>query len=71
LGENSYVILGGIEQGERVAVSSLQALRDGMQIVPKPAALALAPAATVQNPAAASPAQDGGPVDPATAGSAN
>ncbi|WP_371746063.1 efflux RND transporter periplasmic adaptor subunit [Myxococcus sp. CA040A] len=32
LGDLSYVIEGGLKQGDRVAVSSLQALRDGMAV---------------------------------------
>lgn len=38
LGEQSYVVEGGLAQGERIAVSSLQALRDGAPIRVKPEA---------------------------------
>ncbi|WP_425334803.1 efflux RND transporter periplasmic adaptor subunit [Myxococcus stipitatus] len=47
LGEMAYVIEGGLKQGDRVAVSSLQALRDGMAVkVKAPDAGAGAGAAT-------------------------
>ncbi|XXF81642.1 efflux RND transporter periplasmic adaptor subunit [Myxococcaceae bacterium GXIMD 01537] len=38
LGERAYVVEGGLKEGERVAVSSLQSLRDGMPIRPREAA---------------------------------
>ncbi len=38
LGEQSYVLEGGLAPGTKIAVSSLQMLRDGAPIVPKPAA---------------------------------
>ncbi len=37
LGEMAYVVEGGLKEGERVAVSSLQALRDGMPVKVKSA----------------------------------
>lgn len=36
LGAKAYVVEGGLAEGDRVAVSSLQALRDGAPIKPKP-----------------------------------
>lgn len=38
LGERAYVVEAGLKEGEQVAVSSLQALRDGAPIVPRPVA---------------------------------
>jgi multidrug efflux pump subunit AcrA (membrane-fusion protein) len=35
LGETAFVVEGGLRQGDRIAVSSLQMLKDGMPIVPK------------------------------------
>jgi RND family efflux transporter MFP subunit len=43
LGEESYVVESGVAPGTRIAVSSLQMLRDGAAIVPKPAAPAGGP----------------------------
>jgi multidrug efflux pump subunit AcrA (membrane-fusion protein) len=47
LGEMAYVVEGGLKEGDRVAVSSMQALRDGMAVKPKsaPGAAASAPQA--------------------------
>lgn len=36
LGEQAYVIESGLREGDRVAVSSLQALRDGAPVLPRP-----------------------------------
>jgi len=45
LGPQAYVVEGGLEAGDRIAVSSIQALRDGSAVKPKA-------------PAAAAPVQD-------------
>jgi RND family efflux transporter MFP subunit len=47
LGDMAYVVEGGLKEGDRVAVSSMQALRDGMPVKPKsaPEAAARAPQA--------------------------
>ena len=37
LGDMAYVVEGGLKEGDRVAVSSMQALRDGMAVKPKSA----------------------------------
>ncbi|HET9451280.1 MAG TPA: efflux RND transporter periplasmic adaptor subunit [Aggregicoccus sp.] len=37
LGERAYVVEGGLQAGDRIAVSSLQSLRDGALIQPRPA----------------------------------
>lgn len=37
LGEMAYVVESGLREGDRVAVSSLQLLRDGAPVLPKPA----------------------------------
>ncbi|MFP2905275.1 efflux RND transporter periplasmic adaptor subunit [Pyxidicoccus sp. 3LFB2] len=42
LGESSYVVEAGLQPGDRVAVSSLQSLRDGAPVKPKGAAQARA-----------------------------
>jgi multidrug efflux pump subunit AcrA (membrane-fusion protein) len=56
LGEQSYVVEGGLAQGDRIAVSSLQALRDGAPIRVK----AEAPTAKVEpgKPAAPAPLRE-------------
>jgi RND family efflux transporter MFP subunit len=41
LGEKAYVVEQGLADGDQIAVSSIQALRDGMPIKPKPAPGAL------------------------------
>ena len=43
LGEQNYVIESGLSPGDQVAVSSLQALRDGMRVKPKPPSTASRP----------------------------
>lgn len=50
LGEHSYPVIKGLVAGDQIAVSSLQALRDGALVTPKPspAAAASAPADTLQ-----------------------
>jgi RND family efflux transporter MFP subunit len=50
LGDQAYVVEKGLDAGTRVAVSSLQMLRDGAPVVPK------APAAPSAAPASAAPA---------------
>lgn len=55
LGEQSYVVEKGLKAGDRIAVSSLQALRDGAPIKPK-SATALALSAATPSSSAASPA---------------
>jgi RND family efflux transporter MFP subunit len=45
LGEQSYVVEKGLTAGDRIAVSSLQALRDGAPVKPKPVTTAAASAA--------------------------
>jgi len=37
LGETSFVVEAGLSEGDRIATSSLQALRDGAPIKPRPA----------------------------------
>jgi RND family efflux transporter MFP subunit len=44
LGQDSYVVESGLNEGDRVAVTSLQALRDGAAVKPKQATQAAAPA---------------------------
>ena len=56
LGEKAYVVEGGLREGDRVAVSSLQALRDGAAVKPKQTAQAASrPDAGGGGGAAASP----------------
>jgi multidrug efflux pump subunit AcrA (membrane-fusion protein) len=43
LGERNYVVEKGLTTGDKIAVTSLQALRDGAPIKPKPAVMALEP----------------------------
>ena len=43
LAEQRYVVKKGLVAGDRIAVSSLQALRDGARIIPKPPARAATP----------------------------
>ena len=43
LGERSYVVEKGLAAGDKIAVSSLQALRDGAMVKPKPGGMALEP----------------------------
>jgi RND family efflux transporter MFP subunit len=45
LGERNYVVEKGLATGDVIAVSSLQALRDGAKVLPKPAVMALEPPA--------------------------
>jgi len=45
LGERNYVVEKGLASGDKIAVTSLQALRDGAPIKPKPAVMALEPPA--------------------------
>ena len=52
LGERSYTVEKGLAAGDMIAVSSLQALRDGAQVLPKPAVMALEPAASGAAPPA-------------------
>ncbi|MDY7225066.1 efflux RND transporter periplasmic adaptor subunit [Hyalangium rubrum] len=42
LGEQAYVVESGLREGDQVAVSSLQALRDGAAVKPKPAPSSMA-----------------------------
>lgn len=51
LGASAYVVEGGLETGDRIAVSSIQALKDGARIEPKAPAAARAGTGTVQTPA--------------------
>ncbi len=43
LGEQNYVVESGLSEGDQIAVSSLQALRDGARVKPKPPSTASRP----------------------------
>ncbi len=58
LGEQSYVVEKGLDSGDQIAVSSLQALRDGTPVKPKPVSTT-APSAATAAPAAPSAAPTG------------
>ncbi len=49
LGESAYVVEKGLSPGDRIAVSSIQALRDGARVRPRPAGAAAPPAAAAEN----------------------
>ena len=60
LGESSYVVESGLKAGDRVAVSSLQTLRDGAQVKPKLASVGTTPAQAEKEKQASSGGPAGG-----------